>query len=357
MEILFLGTSSGTPTKTRNVSAVALRLPEAGHWHLVDCGEGTQHRILHTSLSLLGLRAIFITHIHGDHCYGLPGLLASAGLLKRSAPLLIVGPAAVERFVRGVLESTSLQLPYALEFIDVEQAPVLQRLPEFEVRACAMSHRVPSYSYSFIEATVERRLDAARLRAHGIPSGPLWGRLQRGLDVALPDGRIARAADYLLAPRRPRRIVVGGDNDTPALLAQEAEGSDVLIHEATYTEEVLRKVGPGPQHSAAAAVARFAQEAGIGNLVLTHFSPRYHDRQADDAQPARQNEQAEHARSLRGGLSLADIEAEARRHYHGRLFLAADLERYVLDRQDVLARTSDQHAGAGQQTAAEEAGE
>ncbi|MCS0657294.1 MBL fold metallo-hydrolase [Massilia terrae] len=313
MEIQFLGTSSGTPTKARNVAGLALRPPESSHWYLVDCGEGTQHRILHTSFSLHGLRGIFITHIHGDHCYGLPGLLASAGLLNRSAPLLIAGPPEVRAYVECVMATTALGLPYDLDFVEVEDGAHIDWLPDVVVGAVALSHRVPSYAYTFEEKSVERKLDAARLARDGVPAGPVWGQLQRGEGANLPDGRVLRAEDYLLASRKPRKIIVGGDNDTPQLLAQVAQGADVLVHEATYTEEVLLKIGPEPQHSSAKMVAYFAQEAQVPNLVLTHFSPRYHQ-------------------------SIAEVEAEARVEYGGRLFLASDLDRYILDREGVLAR-------------------
>ncbi|GAB3438763.1 ribonuclease Z [Massilia solisilvae] len=318
MELEFLGTSSGTPTKTRNVSALALRSPLAARWYLVDCGEGTQHRLLHTSLSLMGLRAIFITHVHGDHCYGLPGLLASAGLLNRTDELLLVGPAAIAAFVQGVMETTQLALPYPVAFLPVEQGIPDGLLPDFEVRVTALSHRVPSYAYTFIESKLERKLDAGRLRADGVPRGPAWGELQRGGDVMLPDGRVLRAQDYLQAPRKPRKIIVGGDNDTPELLADQAGGADVLVHEATYTEDILEKVGPAPQHSTARRTARFAADANIPNLVLTHFSPRYQQHN--------------------GPQTIADVEREARAAYRGNLFLANDLDRFSLDRQGRLSR-------------------
>jgi ribonuclease Z len=319
MELQFLGTSSGTPTKSRNVSAIALRSLELGHWWLVDCGEGTQHQLLHTRLSLASLRAIFITHIHGDHCYGLPGLLASAGMLNRVEPLVIAGPPTVRQFVECVLHTSQLCLPYQVRFVGVGEVAKAGILPGVAVSATALSHRVPSFAYSFTEQAVENKLDVARLKRDGIASGPVWGQIQQGLDAALPDGRVLRARDYLLPPRPPRKVIVGGDNDSPALLAGEARAAQVLVHEATYTEEVLVRLGPGPQHSSALRVARFASELGIPNLVLTHFSPRY--------------EQQE-----RGSLSLAALEEEARSAYRGRLFLANDLERYVLDRQGVLAR-------------------
>jgi ribonuclease Z len=314
MELQFFGTSSGTPTRTRNVAGLALRT--AGGWVLVDCGEGTQHRILRTSHSLHELRAIFVTHLHGDHCYGLPGLLASAGLLNRTAPLAIVGPAPLERYVRGVMETTELRLPYPVEFIDVAGCDRAGLLPDLAVTATALSHRIPSYAYAFTETAVERRLDAARLAAADVPRGPLWGQLQGGRDVTLPDGRTVHAADVLLPPRRPRRVVIAGDNDRPELLAGAVRSADVLVHEATYTEAVLHKVGPGPQHSSALRVARFAAQAAVPNLVLTHFSPRYQDSE--------------------GPLTVADVAAEARGAFGGRLFLARDLARYELDKEGKL---------------------
>ena len=319
MEILFLGTSAGTPTRQRNMSGLALRLRGARQWVLVDCAEGTQHRVLRTPLSLISLRAVFITHLHGDHCYGLPGLLASAGMLGRSEPLTIVGPPPLRAMIEAIMAASELTLPYPLTFLtphELEDPALLQdSLPDLAVEATPLSHRIPCWAYAFTESALERRLDTDKLRADAIPSSALWGELQRGRDVTLEDGRRIAAHDYLLAPRRARRIVVAGDNDTPELLATAAHGADVLVHEATYTEEVLLKVGPGPQHSSALRVARFAQGAGVRNLVLTHFSPRYQDG---------------------GPLPLSLLEDEARSEFDGHLVLARDLDHFVLDRNGEL---------------------
>jgi ribonuclease Z len=319
LELEFLGTSSGTPTRTRNVAGLALRT--AGGWALVDCGEGTQHRILRTSLTLHQLRAIFITHLHGDHCYGLPGLLASAGLLNRSERLVIVGPAPLQRYLEGVMETTALALPYPLDFVPLDALADTDVLPDLRVTATALSHRMPSFAYTFTEKAVERRLDPARLAAAGVPRGPAWGELQKGADIVLADGRTVSSRDVLQPQRRPRKVIVAGDNDRPELLAAAAVDADVLVHEATYTEAILAKVGPGPQHSSAQMVARFAQAAAIPNLVLTHFSPRYQDHH--------------------GTLTLADVATEARASYDGNLLLARDLDRFALDRQGRLALVPD----------------
>ena len=317
MEFQFFGTSSGTPSKTRNVSGLALRTRGAGHWSLIDCGEGTQHQILRTSWSLHDLHAVFITHMHGDHCYGLPGLLASAGMQNRRAPLFVVGPPLLRRYLQGVMDTSELGLPFPIEFVDVGALDGADVLPDLDVHATPLSHRIPSWAYSFVERSVERKLDSGKLQAAGVAPGAAWGRLQRSEDVLLNDGRKLVASDFLLAPRKARKLIVAGDNDQPGLLVEEARNAEVLIHEATYTEEVLRKVGPGPQHSSARMTATAAAAAGVPNLVLTHFSPRYQDQ---------------------GPLTIQAIEDEARNAYPGRLFLARDFDRFVLDRDGGLSK-------------------
>ena len=334
MEIIVLGTSAGTPTRQRNMSGLALRLRGAKQWVLIDCAEGTQHRILRTPLSVMSLRAVFITHLHGDHCYGLPGLLASAAMAGRSDALTVVGPPLLRGMMECIMAASELTLPFPIRWLtpdelagdladDLANAPLL---PELAVDATALSHRIPCWAYGFTEAAIERGLDTEKLRADGVPASPLWGDIQQGRDVTLADGRFIKATDYRLPPRRARRIVVAGDNDTPDLLATAAHGADVLVHEATYTEDVLQKIGPGPQHSSALRVARFAEEAGVRNLVLTHFSPRYQDR---------------------GALTMSLLEDEARTQYDGNLILARDLDHYVLDRSGALAHAAQAPASVG----------
>ena len=274
MDIIFLGTSSGTPTKTRNVSAIALRKHHSKRWSLVDCGEGTQHQLLHTKLSMKHLDAIYITHLHGDHCYGLPGLLASASMAGRSEPLLMVVPLAVKEFVRSMQKATELHLTFELEFLLVEELNSPLVCKDFEVEVLKLSHRVSSWGFVFTERNIESKLDIEKLKAHNIPAGKLWGEIQKTDSVTLESGEVINSSDYHVTQRKARRVAISGDNDQ-ASLWKTVEGLDLLVHEATYTAEHLEKVGKEPQHSCAKDVAIFAKEYGLRNLILTHFSSRY----------------------------------------------------------------------------------
>ncbi|WP_060507887.1 ribonuclease Z [Pseudomonas sp. NBRC 111124] len=316
MDLQFLGTSSGVPTKARNVSATAVIEASGKHWYLVDCGEGTQHQLLHSSLSVRDLRGIFITHVHGDHCFGLPGLLASAGMAGRIEPLDLVLPAALHDWVRLSLAASETYLPFELRLLPVERLEQW-RSDHIQVSTVQLSHRVPSVGFVFTELNPEPRLDIQRLEAEGIARGPLWGDLAKGL-VVEHDGQRLDPRDYLKASRPARRVIVCGDNDNPALLAEAARDVDVLVHEATYTQAIVERSGNTFGHSTAAAVAQFAEAAGVRNLVLTHFSARY---QGDP----------------RRSPCIDDVRDEALAHYRGHLTLARDLQRYHIGRDGCLA--------------------
>jgi ribonuclease Z len=306
MKITFLGTSSGAPTRRRNVSATAIQ-PERGKaWILVDCGEATQHQLLRTALSPQKLAAILITHIHGDHCYGLPGLLASCQLNGRTAPLIIVGPPAVWEYLQAVIRITELRIEYPLIFETVDQSLSLEAAG-FNIQAAPLSHRTECWGYRLEEARVALKLDIDRLQQDAIPPGPIYNRLQRGEDAVLEDGRLLCSHDYTHPSHKPRAAVISGDNDTPEALTELCQGINLLVHEATYTEPVLERVGPEPQHTSAARVARFAQSEAIPSLILTHFSPRY-------------VQKSRHVRDQ----GIDEIESEARLYYSGKLILAED---------------------------------
>lgn len=320
MEFIFLGTSSGVPTLQRNVSGLVIKRRNSKYWCLVDCGEGTQHQVLRVPYSLVKLKCIFITHVHGDHCYGLPGLLATATMAGRTDPLTIVGPKNIEAFVRETMRLTDVRMSYELQFIDVESLRDYEVAREFRVFPVALSHRVPSYAYVFDEMPSRPKLNTEKLDRAGVLRGPVWGQLVRGEEVLLENGERLVPEDFLLVPQSRHRIVIAGDNDQPERLATLHPTPDVVVHEATYTQKISDKVGPAPQHSTALSVARFAESSGVANLVLTHFSARYHH----------------HVHG--NGDSIQDIEDEAKAEYRGKLFLANDLDRFVLEVDGVLKR-------------------
>jgi len=180
MQLTFLGTSAGTPTKTRNVTALALAAGRPRQWYLIDCGEGTQHRLLHTPLSVMQLRAIFITHVHGDHTFGLPGLLTSASMLGRTAPLYLVAPRPVRTFVETVLTNSDSSLSFELRYVDSEAPDCCWQDDTLTVTTTPLSHRVSCHAFIFTERNPERRLRRDRLLAEGIAPGPGLGRAAKG---------------------------------------------------------------------------------------------------------------------------------------------------------------------------------
>ncbi|MBB4223560.1 ribonuclease Z [Variovorax guangxiensis] len=307
MKLTFLGTSSGTPTRHRNVSGLAVQTVLGADWFLVDCGEGTQHRVLQTPLSLNDLAAVCITHVHGDHCYGLPGLLASAGMGKRTKPLKLIAPLPVWEWFEATRRLTDLHLPYEVEHVDLENEALVYDMPGLRIERHVLRHRVPSHAYRVQVETRRVRLKAEALRAVGLPPGPAWRALQNGEDVSF-NGETLHSADFVDTQVDTAVAVLGGDNAEPAMLHEACQGAQLLVHEATFTQDALDKVGPGPMHSSARLLAEFAQSVEVPNLILTHFSARHQN-----------------------GEGMAALMAETQAHYRGHAFLANDLDVYELD--------------------------
>lgn len=258
LRIVFLGTSSGTPSRERNVSSVAMILD--GTVLLFDCGEGTQHQLLRAPVRAGSIEAIFITHLHGDHVYGLPGLLATLSMNGRERPLDLVGPDGLGDYLQCVLATTHHNPVFPLR---VSAPPY--RGDGFTIVAAPLDHSIPSLGYCLIEDDRAGVFDADRARALGIPEGPQWRELQQAHDP-----RVTGPA------RRGRRVAYCTDTRPCAAAVELARGVDVLIHESTYAEE-MREEADARLHSTAAGAARVAAEAGVSRLILTHFSTRYRD--------------------------------------------------------------------------------
>ncbi len=275
MKLTFLGTSAGTPTRTRNMSSVALQWVQHGALWLFDCGEGTQHQILRApGVRVSQLEHLWVTHLHGDHVFGLPGLLASRSLVKGAdTPVTLHGPVGLEEYLRCALGITHTGVRYPWRVEMVAEGPIFAD-DKGEVTCRRLVHGVTSYGYAVQEHPRPGEFDAARARALGIPFGPLYGRLKNGETVTLPDGRSFDGATLVGPPRPGRKVVVCGDTGATPAVAELAQGADVLVHEATFLrEDADRAAQVG--HSTAAGAATAAREAGVRTLILTHFSPRY----------------------------------------------------------------------------------
>ncbi|WCF06089.1 ribonuclease Z [Paenibacillus thiaminolyticus] len=274
MDLYFLGTGAGMPTTRRNVSSLVLRLQEErGTFWMFDCGEGTQHQVLRSPLKLGKCEFIFITHLHGDHLYGLPGLLSSRAYQGGVDPLTVFGPAGLSEFMETAFRVSDTHLPYALHIQEIEPGLIWSD-DSFRVTALPLDHRVPSYGYRVEELARPGKLRIEVLEQMGIPPGPLYGKLKRGEDVTLPDGRRIAAAAVLGEPIPGKVVAILGDTRPCENAVRLAEGADVLVHEATFMED---KRGNAHEygHSTAADAAAIAMKADAGKLVLNHFSSRY----------------------------------------------------------------------------------
>ena len=275
MELQFLGTGAGVPAKMRNVSSIALKLlDERNEIWLFDCGEATQQQILNTTIRPGKIKKIFITHLHGDHIFGLPGLLTSRSFQGGEDELTVYGPKGIKRFIDASIAVSYSKLGYPLKVVEFEEDGVLFEDKQFKVEAMKLEHGIPSYGFRMTEADQIGELKADELKALGVPFGPVFGRLKRGEVVTLEDGRVIDGKDYVSEDIKGRVVVICGDTRfTPKSIAL-AKNANVLVHEATY-EADKEKTARQHFHSTSKQAATVALEANVQQLYLTHISARY----------------------------------------------------------------------------------
>lgn len=275
MELILLGTSAGVPTRTRNVTAILLDLqhPTRGGLWLFDCGEGTQHQLLRTVYNPGKLDKIFITHLHGDHIFGLPGLLCSRSMAGIAHPLTIYGPKGIAEFVETTLRLSGSWTDYPLEVIEIAEGQVFDD-GFYTVTAWPLNHPVECYGYRIEEHDKPGVLNAAALMADGVKPGPMFQRLKQGETITLEDGRVVNGQDYLSAPQPGKKLAIFGDTAPCPSALLLAQGVDVMVHEATL-ETAMEEKANGRGHSSTRQAARLAREAGVGKLIVTHVSSRY----------------------------------------------------------------------------------
>lgn len=275
MELQFLGTGAGQPSKQRNVASLALKLlDELNEIWLFDVGEATQHQILKTNIRLRKVTKIFISHNHGDHIFGLPGLLATRSFQGDVGPLTIYGPPGLEQFVKTSLRVSRTKVSYPISFVALTEGGLICEENGFKVYTEKLDHRLPSFGYRVVEASRPGELLMDKLEKYHIPNGPLLGKLKAGQQIALQDGTILNGKDFL-GPNRPGRIVtIIYDTRSTPTIAQLAQDADVLVHESTFAGNEAN-LAHAYYHSTSVEAAKLAKANGVKKLFLDHISARY----------------------------------------------------------------------------------
>ena len=278
MNITFLGTSSGVPTLTRNVSSLALKLSQKAEVWLFDCGEGTQLQLMKSNIKSSQIKKIFITHMHGDHIYGLPGLLATLGLAGNSKGIEIYGPRDLRNFILSALKNSYCTITFPLKFFEVEKFAIssenLFEDEQISVKCASLRHRLPSYGFRVSEKDKPGKFDIKKATNLNIPAGPIYKQLQSGQVVKLNDGRIFNGNDFCGEPRKGESFVYCTDTIFSDTAVQLSKNADLLVHECTFSEKdksmAIKKL-----HSTTIMAAKTALLSNAKKLILTHISPRY----------------------------------------------------------------------------------
>lgn len=278
MRIVLLGTSSAVPTLTRGLSSTAL--VREGDVFLFDCGEGTQLQLMRSTVKRSRIHSIFIGHLHGDHLYGIAGLLSTLHMDGREAPLNVFGPEGLRMFLNASFRTSELHFPFRLhvqEFPRGYRGRVLDE-EEFYVEALPLDHSIFCLGWRFQEKDKPGVFNLERAQELGIPRGPMYGRLQHGEAITLDDGRKITPDMVLGAKRQGKSMVYCLDTQFSQRSIQLADKCTALVHETTFGPDAV-DMARERKHSTMEDAARVAREAGAEHLIATHFSSRYDGRQ------------------------------------------------------------------------------
>jgi ribonuclease Z len=273
LAVTFLGTGASWPTAERGLSAIAVK--RGGEILLWDCGEGTQRQFQKSGLSYQQVSQVWLTHYHGDHCYGVPGLLKTMALNDRTEPLEVYGPPGLPRLVEAWRTLRGWPKEFPITVHEVKPGDVVQK-PGYAVQVYQGDHGIQNLCFALQEPDRPGFFDKPKALELGIPEGPLFGKLQRGETVTTKDGRTF-TPDQVVGPPRPgRRVVYSGDTQPCLGVLEAAVGADLFICEATFTQDLVEKARE-VRHMTAKEAAGIALKAKARRLVLTHISPRNRD--------------------------------------------------------------------------------
>ena len=269
MEVTFLGTSSAVHSKDRNHPSIALKA--FGDVFLFDCGEGTQRQLLFTNVSPMKISKVFITHFHGDHILGLPGLLQSMSLNGRESKLTVYGPRGLNKLKDAIYSLGYCAIEYPVEFIEIDTG-IIEETDEYVIRAQSVRHNVPSLAYSIEEKKKPRFLREKAIEL-GVPVGPAFGKLHNGEEIEI-DGRTIKPEQVLGPPRKGIKITYSGDTRPCEEMIMFARDSTLLIHESTFIQKEAQNAEEYG-HSTSKDAAFVARESNSKKLIITHISTRY----------------------------------------------------------------------------------
>ncbi|WP_373035683.1 MBL fold metallo-hydrolase [Sulfurimonas sp.] len=315
MKLTFLGTSASKPTKERNVSALALEFDQDNKWYLFDCGEATQHQLLKSYLSVSKLNTIFITHLHGDHYYGLPGLLSSKTLDDSLSTLSIYGPLGIKKFLQCSVGISEEKLGYKLDIIEFKSGDEF-KFDKFSLKVLPLVHSIESFAFYIKEDDITNKINEEKLRALGIKPSALYGELKRGKRVEF-NSQILEPKEFMLKPVPGRRLIIAGDNSQPEILDDYLKELDLLVHECTYTQEVYDNLPVKFMHTTAKDLGSTAQKMRVKNLIANHINPRF---------------------NKNSDMDIDVVYNEIKQKYKGKLFIANDFDVYELNRNALIKK-------------------
>jgi ribonuclease Z len=278
LEAFILGCGGMMPLPGRHLTSALLR--REGDLFLFDCGEGTQVSLRRLNLRWKKISAIFISHTHADHVTGLPGLLMLSSQVDRDDPLYIYGPPRIAEYIESSRRVLDMYINYKIVVRELAEPGIVHQAEDFHIRAFALRHTKQCMGYALEEYDRPGEFHPQDAEALGVPRGPLWGQLQHGASVALPDGRIVRPDEVMGAARRGRKFSFVTDSLYFPGIAEEVAASDLLVCEGMF-EQALEEDAREKKHMTAEQAAVIARAAAVKKLALIHYSPRYGSRELD----------------------------------------------------------------------------
>ncbi|MBT8252150.1 MAG: ribonuclease Z [Nitrosopumilus sp.] len=272
MKLVFLGTSAAQPTERRGLSCICLE--KDGEILMFDAGEAAQISYMKSGLGWNKKMKLFVTHLHGDHCVGILGLLQTMSMQNRTEPLEIFGPNGIEEFIAANIKVLNFGLSFPVLINIIKEGKAYED-KKFSIYVCKANHSVTAFSYLFVEKDKPGRFNIDEAKKLGIPEGELWNKLQNGSEIEI-NGKIVRPDQVLGEKRSGKKIGISGDTMPTKELEKFFEGCDYLVFDSTFLDEEKQRAQE-TCHSTAKQAATIANNAKVKNLVLTHFSARYKD--------------------------------------------------------------------------------